>query len=249
MFQLLARLAPVFLVLHLTIRKMLTLTTGLLLLIVPLLFRVVFQYIVTYYTAPTFRDLDAFQQVIHIMANTVMVFPLRTHNTGRREHKKNQILYSLVLVTVEVVGTAVVLFVIVLSKYPDLLTAYLGAFSIVLLCPACLSEWVYYSCCHTYSEIGRYLRQEITEEVELAQIPGDTNTDTDTAHSGCWQWCEMKQSCKITQCCFSDCCNKSVDVEEEIVLDDLTRTKQDRNKTKPNLLGTKHSQQSDFATI
>ena len=84
-----------------------SLTNGILLLCVPLMFHLVFQYLVTYYTAPSFRHLDTFQQVIHILANTALVFPLRTKKTGKQEHRAGEIFWSFVLMTIEVVGTTV----------------------------------------------------------------------------------------------------------------------------------------------
>ena len=35
----------------------------------------------------TFKQLDTLQQVIHILANTMLVFPLRTQKTGKQEHR------------------------------------------------------------------------------------------------------------------------------------------------------------------
>ena len=67
--------------------KRIPLTAGLLLLFVPIIFHLFCQYLVTYFTAPTFRHLDTLQQVIHILPNTMLVFPLRTKKTGKQEHR------------------------------------------------------------------------------------------------------------------------------------------------------------------
>ena len=89
-----------------TIVRKISLANGVVLLLVPLVFHLVFQYLVTYHTAPSFRHLDIFQQVIHILANTDLVFPLRSKNTGKQEHRCAEIFWSFVLMTVEMVGTS-----------------------------------------------------------------------------------------------------------------------------------------------
>ena len=54
LLQLAARLVPICFVIISTIMKLIPLSTGLLLLIVPMILHLLCQYLVTYYTAPTF---------------------------------------------------------------------------------------------------------------------------------------------------------------------------------------------------
>jgi len=167
-FQLLARLVPIFFVLLLTISSAISHAAGLLLLCTPPIFHLVCQYLITYYTAPLFRNLDTFQKVIHILANTVLVFPLKSQNTGKQEHRSREIFWSLVLMTLEIVGTGVGIWVAlwhipehVHPKHPDskiFITNVIHVFLPILpctLCAAYLSQCLYYRSCHTWSSINK----------------------------------------------------------------------------------------------
>ena len=228
LFQLVARLTPVCFVIFFTIVKMIPMTTGLLLLIVPLIFHMFSQYLVTYFTAPTFRQLDTFQQVIHILANTMLVFPLRTKKTGKQEHRNKEICWSLALVTVELVaifvGTVVGHLVtdvdwreIKISFHPITVLLVFLPLSLImpLLCATYLSQCLYYRCCHTWSLINKphysccypmcgsktSIFEEEEQEQDLVELDKTEEKDGQaTLPTRCWQTCKMRLYCSCGSC-------------------------------------------------
>ena len=241
LFQLLARLVPVCLVIFFTIVKRIPQINGLLLLIVPIIFHLLCQYLVTYYTAPTFRQLDTFQQVIHMLSNTMLVFPLRTKKTGKQEHRNREIFWSIALMTLEIVSTVVVISGHFVRDLPSILLTILLPVILLLLC-AYLSQSLYYSCFHTFSLINKPhysscypmagSRQNILEEVEEEEefVELETtgeNVGHDSLPAGCWHGCKTKL------CCSCGSCKDSV--EKELAMEEFVRGS---SKSLPDMMDT-----------
>ena len=110
--------------------------------------------------------MDTFQQTIHLLANTMLVFPVRNKTTGKQEHKNKEITFSLALFPVEsvsiFVGTLVVgifewwerSFDALLFNQYVLLLVVLPILIFLLLC-VFLIQWLHYRCCHTWAVLNR----------------------------------------------------------------------------------------------
>ena len=151
-FQLLTRVIPIYIVLSSTINKQLDLTTGALLLFLPIIFHLPAQYLVCHLAAPTFRHLETFDQILHIFANTFFVFPLRSDMSGKQQHKSREIFWSFLLMSIEVLVTMVILLAFSQGDLPE---SWHLLSCLACLCAGCCSQVLYYNYCHTWCEVTR----------------------------------------------------------------------------------------------
>ena len=104
--------------------------------------------------------MNTFQQTIHLLANTMLVFPVRNKTTGKQEHKNKEITFSLALFPVESVSIFVGTLVVGIiererfSPYVLFFVVLVLPISVFLLLCVYLSQCLYYRCCHTWSLIN-----------------------------------------------------------------------------------------------
>ena len=104
-FQIVSRILPILSVVIFTLNKQCTRKEALLLIFLPIFIQWLVQYLISYITAPAFKHMQFFDQILHVLTNTFVVIPLR-HSSDRKQqtHRSREMFWSFALFVAQVVG-------------------------------------------------------------------------------------------------------------------------------------------------
>jgi hypothetical protein len=154
--QIFSRIIPIFLVIALIITKQITIgrADGVMLSILPIILHWLAQYVICHLTAPGFKGLKLFEQILHVLINTFVVIPLRTSpGPGHQVHKSKQIFWSFILFAIDTLTIFVITIYIGGSGAIDYLVLF-GIPSLLLLLLSSFTLILFYRCSHTWKDVN-----------------------------------------------------------------------------------------------
>jgi hypothetical protein len=161
----------------------------------PLLFHWLCQYLVCLLTTTSFKQMEFFDKVLHVLMNTFIVIPLRTSSpTGHQTHKCGELVWSFFLFNIQVLVLSVISTILMVNEigfYIDIILIFsLGPITLGLLGAITLA--CYYKRCHTWREVNNQTnccgcccgKEELEEEgdpkedIEMEDLPATLATPT-----------------------------------------------------------------------
>ena len=167
--QICSRILLIGIVVFFTLVKKLKIEDAILLLFLPIIFHWFVQYFISYMTALEFKQMQFFDQILHVLINTFIVIPLRRSSVRKQQtHKSAEMFWSFSLFVTQVLVLSLatyslhdphVLFksdehLVIISFYLEI-SRILRLVSLVLLPLGPLTLGFYYSKFHTWRVLNQ----------------------------------------------------------------------------------------------